>query len=87
MGIFLKKRGVVDYMYPAIKTTQNWSIPITHILFPTKIQKGKPPKKNYSGQADFKGRGIVIVCNFLWGSLNKKTAFGIILCQEAMKNP
>jgi len=36
--------GVVNCRFLAIKTTQGCSTPITYILFPTKMQKGKPPK-------------------------------------------
>ncbi|HAY38103.1 MAG TPA: hypothetical protein DCY53_01440, partial [Desulfobacteraceae bacterium] len=35
---------LIHCRYLTIKTTQGCSIPITYILFPTKMQKGKPTK-------------------------------------------
>jgi len=35
----METRGVVDCRFLARKATQGWSISITYILFPTKMQK------------------------------------------------
>jgi hypothetical protein len=42
----MEKRGVLDYIYLAINTGSNISILITYIVFVTKLQKGKPLKKD-----------------------------------------
>jgi hypothetical protein len=42
----MERRNVVDYRYLAINTSSSISISNAYILFLTKLQKGKPPKKN-----------------------------------------
>ena len=39
-----EKEGVIDYMYLAKNASLRISIFTTYILFPTKMQKGKPTK-------------------------------------------
>ena len=47
-GVLMKKRDVLDYRFLAKTTSLDQLIPITYILFLTKLQKKTNPRKRFA---------------------------------------